>query len=136
MRRPLLARLTGGTALLLALLSLGCEGTPLGPSLAEVTLENVGLRPTQGSRDACCCHVTGVVTNRTTAPVHVTLKFAAFQSQTSPDPFASIVYFIEDLQPGARHDVDAAGFLIPCSAINLQFLRRELSVRGVAFPPQ
>jgi hypothetical protein len=112
-----------------------CEGTPDGPSLADVPLTNIGLRPTLGDATACCCHVTGTVTNSNSVPVHVTIKFAAFQNATAPDPFASVVYFIEDLQPGARHNVDAAGFLVPCSAINLQFLRKELSVRGVTFPP-
>jgi hypothetical protein len=76
-----------------------------------------------------------VVTNNNTVPVHVTIKFDAFQTQTSPDPFASAIYFIEDLQPRATHAVDASGFLIPCNAINLQLLRKEVSVRGVAFPP-
>lgn len=114
----------------------GCEGTPEGPSLADVPLTNVGLRPTLANDPtACCCHVTGVVRNNNSVPVHVTIKFAAFQTQTSPDPFASTVYFIEDLQAGASHNVDSAGFLIPCNAINLSLLRKELSVRGVAFPP-
>lgn len=114
----------------------GCEGTPDGPSLADVPLTNVGLRPTLANDPtACCCHVTGLVTNNNSVPVHVTIKFAAFRSQTSPDPFASTVYFIEDLQPGGRHNVDSAGFLIPCNAINLGLLRKEVSVRGVAFPP-
>jgi hypothetical protein len=114
----------------------GCEGTPAGPSLADVPLTSVGLRPTLANDPtACCCHVTGVLTNNNTVPVHVTVKFAAFLTQTSPDPFASTVYFVEDLQAGARHDVDASGFLIPCNAINLQLLRKEVSVRGIAFPP-
>lgn len=114
-----------------------CEGTPAGPSLADVPLTNVALRPTlAGDATLCCCHVTGVLTNNNTVPVDVTLKFAAFQTPTSPDPFASILYFVEDLQSGARHNVDAAGFLVPCSAINPQLLRKEVSVRGVAFPPQ
>lgn len=114
----------------------GCEGTPEGPSLADVPLTNVGLRPTLANdATACCCHVTGVVRNNNSVPVHVTIKFAAFRTQTSPDPFASTVYFIEDLQAGASHNVDSAGFLIPCNAINLSLLRREVSVRGVAFPP-
>lgn len=114
----------------------GCEGTPEGPSLADVPLTNVGLRPTLANDPtACCCRVTGVVRNNNSVPVHVTIKFAAFRTQTSPDPFASTVYFIEDLQAGASHNVDSAGFLIPCNAINLSLLRREVSVRGVTFPP-
>ena len=118
-----------------ALMLSACEGTPSGPSLADVPLTNVGLRPTLGDATACCCHVTGVLTNNNSVPVHVTVKFAAFQTATSADPFASVLYFVEDLQARARHDVDAAGLLVPCSAINLQFLRKEVSVRGVAFPP-
>lgn len=114
----------------------GCEGTPDGPSLADTPLTNVGLRPTLANDPtACCCHVTGVVSNKNSVPVDVTIKFAAFKTSTSPDPFASIVYFVEDLQAGASHAVDAPGFLIPCTAIDLSLLRREVSVRGVAFPP-
>lgn len=114
----------------------GCEGTPEGPSLADVPLTNVGLRPTLANDPtACCCHVTGVLSNNNTVPVHVTVRFAAFQTATSPNPFATTVYFVEDLQAGARHNVDAAGFLVPCTAINLATLRKEVSVRGVAFPP-
>lgn len=113
----------------------GCEGTPAGPSLADVPLTAVGLRPTLADATACCCHITGVLTNNNAVPVHVTVKFAAFQTPTSPDPFASVLYFVEDLRPQARHNVDAAGFLVPCSAINTQLLRKDVSVRGVAFPP-
>jgi hypothetical protein len=114
----------------------GCEGTPSGPSLADVTLTSVALQPTlAGDASACCCRVTGVVSNNNSVPVHVTLKFAAFRTQTSPDPFASILYFVEDLQPGARHNMDASGFLIPCASINPQLLRREVSVRGLTAPP-
>jgi len=122
--------------LVVAFTTAACEGTPEGPSLADVPLTNVGLRPTLANDPtACCCHVTGVLTNSNTVPVHVTVKFAAFRSATSPDPFASTVYFVEDLQAGATHVVDSPGFLIPCNAIDLALLRKEVSVRGVAFPP-
>lgn len=123
-------------AVLLLCVSIGCEGTPAGPSLADTTLTNVSLRPTLANdATACCCHVTGVLSNNNSVPVHVTIKFAAFQSSTSPDPFASVLYFVEDLRAGARHNVDASGFLVPCNAINPQFLRKEISVRGVSYPP-
>ena len=120
----------------LLLAGAGCEGTPIGPSLASTPLTNLDLKPTFGDPNACCCHVTGIVTNNNSVAVHVSIKFSAFQSATAPDPFASILYFIEDLQPRASHNVDAAGFLIPCSTINKQLLRTELSVRGVTFPAQ
>ncbi|MFN7976737.1 MAG: hypothetical protein U0P30_01290 [Vicinamibacterales bacterium] len=134
-------RVTNLTALLGALVVSGClfaacEGTPAGPSLADTPLTNVGLRPTLANdTTACCCHVTGVLKNNNAVPVHVTIKFAAFQTSTSPDPFASTVYFVEDLQSGASHNVDAPGFLVPCNAINLSLLRKEVSVRGVSSPP-
>ncbi|MCC6987658.1 MAG: hypothetical protein IT181_01585 [Acidobacteria bacterium] len=113
-----------------------CEGAPVGPSLADTPLTSVSLRPTLANdATACCCHVTGVLRNNNPVPVHVTIKFAAFQSSTSPDPFANIVYFVEDLQAGASHNVDAPGFLVPCNAINLSLLRKEISVRGIGSPP-
>lgn len=124
------------TVVLLACVSIGCEGTPAGPSLADTPLTNIALRPTLANdATACCCHVTGVLSNNNTVPVHVTIKFAAFQTATSPDPFASVLYFVEELRAGARHNVDASGFLVPCNAINPGLLRKEISVRGVAYPP-
>lgn len=125
-----------GALVVAGVLFAACEGMPAGPSLADTPLTNVGLRPTLANdATACCCHVTGVLRNNNAVPVHVTVKFAAFQTPTSPDPFASIVYFVEDLPAGASHNVDAAGFLVPCNAINPSLLRKEVSVRGLSAPP-
>ena len=78
------------------------------------------------------CH--GVLTNRNTVPMRVTVKFDAFLTQTSPDPFASASYFVEDLQAGASHAADASGFLIPCTAIKPRGAAQGSIGRGRRIP--
>lgn len=118
-----------------ALSSGGCaDVTPTGPSLSDVQLSGITTAPTAGDRSLCCCRVVGTATNRNGVPVHVTLKFSAYQTPTASEPLSTLLYFIKDFQPGASHAVDAPGFIFPCSVINN--LKTEVEVRGITFPPQ
>jgi len=110
-----------------------CARTPVGPSLAGVTLQNVALQPTLGDRNLCCCHVVGTVRNANSVSVHVTITFAAYDGQKA-EPLSRILYFIKDLEPGQAHSVDASGFLYPCAVI--KDLKWEIDVKGIAYPPQ
>ncbi len=128
--------LVGGTLVALGLAGwwlAACERVPIGPSLAGVTLKSIALQPTVGNPQLCCCHVVGTATNTNTVPVHVTIKFAAYDGRET-DPLSRIVYFIKDLEPGATHAIDAAGFLFPCSVI--KDLKTEVDVKGITYPPQ
>jgi hypothetical protein len=109
----------------------GCEDSPTGPSLSAVTVNDVGLRPTTDNAELCCCRVTGKSVNQNTVPVHVTITFAALDDRE--DELSRIRYFIEDFQPSATHRIDAAGFLLPCSAID--DVGMTIDVRGIEFPP-
>ncbi|HEY8550554.1 MAG TPA: hypothetical protein VIL35_11405 [Vicinamibacterales bacterium] len=113
-----------------------CEDSPTGPSLSAVTVQNLSLRPTTGNPGLCCCHVVGTARNDNTVPVHVTIKFAAF-NQPNADPLSTILYFIKDLQPGQTHAIDAPGFIFPCNAIpeGIRNVRTEIDVKGITFPP-
>jgi len=119
-----------------ALALTACEDSPLGPSLSAVPVSNLGLRSTTGNPGLCCCHVTGIARNNNTVPVHVTIKFAAFPTN-DPEPLSTILYFIKDLQPGATHQIDAPGFVFPCSTFpsGIQNVRTEVEVKGITFPP-
>ncbi len=110
-----------------------CARTPVGPSLAGVTLQNVTLQPTAGDRTLCCCHAVGTARNTNAVPVHVTITFAAYDGRQS-EPLSRILYFIKDLEPGGSHAVDAPGFLYPCAVI--RDLKWEIDVKGVTYPAQ
>ena len=132
-------RFPGGRAVLLlalllpvGLLVAGCHSTPAGPSLSAVSLTAPRLSPTTGNSALCCCRVGSVATNGTRETVHLTIKFSAFNALQN-DPFASIVYFIPNLLPGASSPVDAPGFVVPC--VNIDRVLYELSVKGLGSPP-
>ena len=110
-----------------------CDRSPTGPSLANVALSGVTLQSTVGNASLCCCRVVGTATNQNDRPVHVTLKFSAFDGQNAL-PLSTVVYFIEDLQPRATHRIDASGFLFSCARI--ADLKTEIDVRSPDdFPP-
>lgn len=113
-----------------------CEDAPVGPSLSAVPVTNLGLKPSQGNPGLCCCHVTGTARNDNSVTVHVTIKFSAFNTPTS-EPLSTILYFIKDLQPGQTHQIDAPGFIFPCSQIpeGIRNVRTEVEVRGISYPP-
>lgn len=110
----------------------GCSDSPTGPSLSAVAVSDIALRSTAGNPSLCCCRVTGTSVNRNSVPVHVTITFAA-QDGEQDEPLSRILYFIKDLQPNARHAIDAPGFLLPCSII--RNVRTEIDVTGIAEPP-
>jgi hypothetical protein len=126
-----LGLITGVLASLAA--TAGCTQPPLGPSLTSVTLDGISLQPTQGNATLCCCRVVGGATNRNSVAVHVTLKFAAFDG-TSDKAIGTVFYFIKDLQPNQRANIDASGFLFSCS--QAKQLKTEIDVNGLITPPE
>jgi hypothetical protein len=119
-----------------ALGAVGCEDSPVGPSLSNVPVSNLSLRSTTGNPGLCCCHVTGTARNDNSVPVHVTIKFEAHNRPDS-DPLSTILYFIKDLQPGASHNIDAPGFIFPCTTLpsGIGNVRHSVEVKGIAYPP-
>lgn len=110
-----------------------CQGSPVGPTLDQLVLESVGLRPTSETATLCCCRVIGTATNLNSVPVHVTIKFSAYDG-VQEEPIGSTLYFIRDLKPSEQHQIDAAGLIIPCDTI--RELRREVDVNGIVFPDE
>jgi hypothetical protein len=113
-------------------LLVSCSGAPEGPSLSNIALRNVSLAPTAGNPALCCCRVVATAENRNSVPVHLTIKFSALDG-TRSDPIATILHFVPDLEPGAQRQIDAAGFVFPCSVI--KSVKTEVDVSGIAFPP-
>jgi hypothetical protein len=140
-----LSRLIGASAFvgLSALGLVACEDAPIGPSLGAVAVSNLDLRASQGNnKDLCCCVVTGQARNDNSVAVHVTIKFSAFNvprppNGPDPDPLSTILYFIRDLQPGQTHQIDAHGFIFPCSTLpaGVANVQREVEVKGITYPP-
>jgi hypothetical protein len=108
----------------------GCHG-PVGPSLDNVTFQNVALQPTAQNSALCCCHVVGSVTNGNSVGVHVTVKFVAYDGQRS-DPLSSLIHFLPDLRSGETRTIDAPSFLLPCDLI--KDLKKEVEVKGLTSP--
>jgi hypothetical protein len=120
------------TSGVLAFTASGCGQPPLGPSLSSVTVENVTLQATAGDSSLCCCRAVGTATNRNTVAVDVTVKFSAF-SGSDPIPLATVIYFIENLQPQQTQPIDASGFLFSCARIT--DLKSEVDVKGLTSLP-
>jgi hypothetical protein len=125
MRASLAAALICGAAVL----SSSCRGIPTGPDLKNLTV-NYSTQATTADAGACCCRVVGTATNRNTESVHVTIKFTALDAQNAE--ISRTLYFIKDFQRGATHQIDAAGFVFPCSSINR--VTAEVEVRGITSP--
>lgn len=70
-----------------------------------------------GENFICCCRVIGRAINASEVPVHVTLKFEAFQDGEE-DPIGTAVQFLDAMQPGEDRDVAAPGFLRACDTID------------------
>ena len=125
-----------------ALACAACEDAPVGPSLGAVPVAVTGLKPSQGNPGLCCCHVVGSARNDNSVPVHVTIKFSAFNvprppNGPDPDPLSTILYFIKDLQPGQTHQIEAPGFIFPCNQIpeGVRNVKTEVEVKGITYPP-
>lgn len=112
-----------------AFASSSCRGTPVGPDLSNLTV-NYSTQSTTVDASACCCRVVGTAVNKNTEPVHVTIKFTALDSKN--EEISRTLYFIKDFQRGATHQIDAAGFVFPCSSINR--VTAEVEVRGITSP--
>jgi len=104
-----------------------CAGTPAGPSLAAVQVNDVRLQATEANASLCCCRVAALAENLNAVPVHVTIKFVGYD-ENAAFPLATIVHFIRNMQPGTREPVLATGFLLACS--RLKDVRVEVDVTG------
>lgn len=113
------------------LVTAGCEGLPTGPSLAGVVVTNLRTQSTIGDANLCCCHILGTARNNNAVPLHATLKFATLDA--GGQEISRVVYFIENFQPGASHQIDAGGFLFECARV--RDIKYEVSVRGLDSPP-
>jgi hypothetical protein len=100
----------------------GC-GSTTGPSL-DVSTDQTALASTLGNSQLCCCHVTGVVVNRSTVGVHVTLTYEAYARNREgvEEKIGTALAFVKDLRPAERRAFTAVGFVVPCASIE----RREL----------
>lgn len=108
-----------------------CQELPVGPSLQDFDLTGIRGTPTTGNASLCCCHVTGTARNRTSVPLHATIQFTGFDAGNAR--ISTILYFIPDLAPGSSANIDAPGFIVPCSAISR--FDWEVKVRGITYPP-
>jgi hypothetical protein len=117
---------------LIALMSSCGRGAPLGPSLSNVALDGVRTQPTAGNPSLCCCHVVGSATNNNEVVVDVLIRFAAFDGEQNV-PIGSLFYFIDDLQPRQRHEIDASGLFFSCSRV--REIRSSVEVRSPQAPP-
>ena len=111
----------------------GCGGSPTGPSLADVSVSDVRLQPTEGNAALCCCRVAAVAENRNDLPVHVTIKFFAYDQDPS-FPLTAIVHFISSMQPGRREPILASGFLLACSRIADLRVEVDVNATSAALP--
>lgn len=122
-----------GIALLTAINTMaGCNDTPTGPSLANISVGPLALEPTAGDPAICCCRVKGTAKNMNSVPVHATFKFSAFDGERV-QPISKILFFIADFRPATERTIDAHGFLYPC--VIIKDLKTELDVRGITLPP-
>jgi hypothetical protein len=136
-----------GRLLGLAIVGLGalgataCEDSPVGPSLGAVPVTDLALRASQGDVRLCCCHVTGQARNDNSVAVHVTLKFAAFNTSPQPGqdavPLSTILHFLRDMQPGEVRRFEAPGFIFPCDQIpsGIGNVKMSVEVKGITYPP-
>jgi hypothetical protein len=108
-----------------------CQGTPTGPSLANMVVADLQWQPTiDNSPTLCCCHLLGRATNNNSVAVHATLTVTTYKQS---EKLLSVVYMMKDVPPGATRQIDAAGFMVPCNEIT--GWNYELSVKGITYPP-
>ncbi len=119
-------------ALIGAVALAGCRGLPTGPSLSAVSVNAIALKSTTGNVNLCCCRVTATLVNDNTVPVHVSLKFSAYDG-TRSDPISTTFQFVPDLEPRTPRAIDVAGFIYPCAII--KDVRTEVDVKGITQPP-
>jgi hypothetical protein len=113
-------------------LAVGCNASPVGPSLAGVDVTSPVIQPSAGNSALCCCRVVGSAVNHNSVAVHVTIKYKAYDG-VRKDPLVTVLYFIKDFQAGDTQPIDASGILYPCNAI--KSVQMEVGVRGIVFPP-
>jgi hypothetical protein len=110
----------------------GCNASPVGPSLSGVDVTAPVIQPSAGNPALCCCRVVGSAVNHNDVPVHVTIKYKAFDG-VRKDPLVTVLYFIKDFRAGDTQPIDASGILYPCNAV--KSVGMEVGVRGIVFPP-
>jgi hypothetical protein len=94
----------------------GCDGNPVGPSLADVEVRDVRVEPTEGNATLCCCRVAASAVNGNTVSVHVTVKFFVYDDDPSY-PVAALVHFINNMDPGSEQPIVAQGMVFACSRV-------------------
>lgn len=135
-RSCLLKRLILGASLLTLFttcdLGTGTFGGDQGTVRLDVPVSGEALQATTTNSQLCCCRVVGTVENKSSVPVHVSLKYAAYRSG-QPDPVGVAFVFLRAVRPGERRRFEASGFVIPCGSID-RFVRTGTNLRGVYFP--
>jgi len=108
-----------------------CQGTPVGPSLANVVIADLQWRPTlENNPTLCCCHLAGRATNNNSVAVHATMTITTYKQASK---LVTVDYIMKDMPPGGTYQIDAAGFIVPCNEIT--GWNYELAVKGITFPP-
>ncbi len=112
-----------GALVLLAIAAVGCH-EKLGPSLA-VDVQETGSPVATGSTSSiCCCKLSGVALNRSSVPVHVTLRWNAFDRQGNTIGGAAAA-FVENVPAGGQKAFTATPFLDACANIARHELTRK-----------
>ena len=106
---PLLA-----ATLALALPLAGCNDAT-GPDLS-VEVREGPLEPTGSSGEVCCCRPAAVVVNTSSVPLHVALRWVAYDAQDN-EIGAGASAFVQDIQPGTEKAAEPAAFLTSCASI-------------------
>ena len=119
--------------LALAVSAISCQGTPTGPSLANMLVSGLSWQPTMSvaaADEVCCCHLRGQTTNQNTVAVHATLTIRTYKQQAE---LPSVVYIMKDIPAGGVRQFDIAGFVVPCGEIT--GWNYSLEVKGITYPP-
>jgi hypothetical protein len=131
--RPTLATLATVAAVVGAFAS-ACNHAA-GPSLSY-RIENHLLVPTSDSTDVtnvnavCCCRVTGRITNTSTIPVHLSIRYKAV-TNAGADP-GTAQDFLENVAAGETREFDAPGILEACA--NVRQITPDVVVIGLFEP--
>lgn len=129
-----------GVALVCALV-IGCQNGVSGPSLTATTA-SLSLVPTmtegtelEANRNICCCHVTGTVTNGSSVPVNIELRFPAKSKQTG-EQVGMGLDLQKSMAAGGTRSFVAVGIYAACNSLDLAQIQRDqiVNVRGLWSP--
>jgi hypothetical protein len=74
--------------LALLFVTLSCNASPVGPTLAGVDVTPPTIRASGGDNVLCCCRVVGTAVTNNRVAVHVTINYKAFDG-VQQDPLAT-----------------------------------------------